>query len=64
MDRDDFLKLFAEDRWSNAACMGYVIKACQASGYPDAEISELLKALNTVFSNFTLEEAKRIYMDF
>lgn len=64
MDHDDFLKPIAEDRWSNAACMGYVIKACQASGYPDEEISELLKALNTMFSNFTLEEAKSIYMDY
>ena len=58
MKRDDFFKLLTSGQWSN---VGYVIKACKSLDYSDKEISELLQALNTMFSNFTLEEAEEEY---
>ena len=30
MKRDDFFKLLTSGQWSNASCMGYVIKACKS----------------------------------
>ena len=64
MKRDDFFKLLTSGQWSNAACMGYVIKACKSLDYSDKEISTLLHALNTMFSNFTLEEAEEEYRSY
>ncbi|SCX31180.1 hypothetical protein SAMN02910436_02668 [Ruminococcaceae bacterium P7] len=64
MNRDDFFKLLTSGQWSNAACMGYVIKACKSLEYSDKEISALLQALNMMFSNFTFEEAEEEYRSY
>ena len=64
MNRDDFFKLLTSGQWSNAACMGYVIKACKSLDYSEKEISALLQALNMMFSNFTLEEAEKEYRSY
>ena len=64
MNRDDFIHLLNADQWSNAACMGYVIKACQRLDYSIEEISNLFKMLNTIFSNFTVEEAAEEYRNY
>ena len=64
MNRDDFFKLLTSGQWSSAACMGYVIKACKSLEYSDKEISELLQALNMMFSNFTLDEAEEEYRSY
>lgn len=49
MNRDDFLSLLNSNQWSNAACLGYVIKACKALDYSENEISELIETLNTEY---------------
>ena len=64
MKRDYFFKLLTSGQWSNAACMGYVIKACKSLDYSEKEISALLQALNMMFSNFTLEEAEKEYRSY
>ena len=64
MKRDDFFTLLTSGQWSNAACMGYVIKACKSLDYSEKEISALLQALNMMFSNFTLEEAEKEYRSY
>ena len=64
MKRDDFFKLLTSEQWSNASCMGYVIKACKSLDYSDKEISALLQALNMMFSNFTFEEAEEEYRSY
>ena len=64
MNRDDVFQLLTSGQWSNAACMGYVIKACKSLDYSDKEISALLQALNMMFSNFTLDEAEEEYRSY
>ena len=64
MNRDDVFQLLTSGQWSNAACMGYVIKACKSLDYSEKEISALLQALNMMFSNFTLEEAEKEYRSY
>ena len=44
--------------------MGYVIKACKYLDYSVVEISRLLEMLNTMFSNFTVEEAAEEYRNY
>ena len=56
--------LFSENRWSNAACKGYAIKACQALSYTEEQIAELLKMLDCMFSNHTIEEAEELYREY
>ena len=64
MNRDDFIHLLNADQWSNAACMGYVTKACKRLDYSAEEISRLLEMLKTVFSNFTVEDAEEEYREY
>ena len=64
MNRDDFFNLLCANQWSNAACMGYAIKACKALDYSEKEISEFVITLNAMFSNFTLEEAEEEYRNY
>ena len=61
MNRDDFLNLISANQWSNAACIGYVIKTCKALDYSDKEINAFVNTLSAMFSNFTLEEAEEEY---
>lgn len=60
---EDLLFLMDGDRWSNAACKGYVIKACRALDYTDEQTSALLQTLDTMFSTCTVEEAEKIYRE-
>lgn len=64
MSHDDYLKLIGGEGWSNAACMGYVIHACRTLELPDDEIISLLNALRSAFTNLTVAEAERVYMDY
>ena len=64
MNRDDFFNLLAANQWSNAACMGYAIKACKALNYSEKETSKFIATLNAMFSNFTLEEAEEEYRNY
>lgn len=64
MNRDDFFSLLCANQWSNAACMGYVIKTCKVLNYSEKEISEFVTTLNAMFSNFTLEEAEEEYRNY
>ena len=56
--------MLATNQWSNAACMGYAIKACKALDYSEKEISEFVITLNAMFSNFTPEEAEEEYRNY
>ena len=64
MNRDDFANLLAANQWSNAACMGYAIKARKSLDYSEKEISEFVITLNAMFSNYTLEEAEEEYRNY
>lgn len=64
MNRDDFFNLLCANQWSNAACMGYAIKACKALDYSKKEIREFVITLNAMFSNFTLDEAEEEYRNY
>ena len=64
MNRDDFFSLLSANQWSNAACMGYAIKACKALNYSEKEISEFVITLNAMFSNFTLDEVEEEYRNY
>lgn len=62
-DKVTFNQLINE-QWSNAACVGYMIYACEKVGYSYEQINTLLKYLNDSFNQKTLEQAKQKYYDF
>lgn len=64
MRTEDLLSLFGDDRWSNAACKGYVIKALQTLGYSDKQTEAILRSLDVMFSTYTVEEAEKFYRDY
>ena len=64
MNRDDFFNLLCANQWSNAACMGYAIKACKSLDYSEKEIRAFVTTLNAMFSNYTLEEAEEEYRNY
>lgn len=55
------LKELLEENWSNAACYGYVIKACEKIGLSECDMKKIIKQLKLMFEKYTVEEAKKIY---
>ena len=61
-----FRKLVERDmwpapRWSNEACLGYVLSATRHMGYPSDQIEELMDALQHEFDIKTVTEAERLF---
>ncbi len=56
--------LLSGDGWSNAACKGYVIRACRALSYTDEQTAALLEMLDGIFSNYTVDEAEETYREY
>lgn len=50
------------EQWSNEGCLGYVQLATINIGYSKENIIELLKAVENTFGNYSVEEAKRKYL--
>ena len=61
---DGLNKLFADmtaERWSNAACRGYVIWAMENCDFPSADIQRVVAELHEVFDFRAIEEAEQHY---
>ena len=58
------LKEICNEQWSNAACCGYVIYACENLGYNKNQIKSLINSMQDAFERKDLEQAKRKYQKF
>lgn len=63
MNKQEITDLFSE-QWSNAACCGYVIRACKSINLDKATTDHILKGLQDAFEAVTVEQAEKIYCDF
>jgi len=61
---EKMLQLLCDEQWSNAACSGYLILACEKEGYTRVQTKKLLKYMEDAFSQKTIEQAKKKYYDF
>lgn len=50
--------------WNNASAKGYLIKAAQQLKMSRDKIDELLNAMEQTFSDLTVEEAEKIYINY
>ena len=57
-------ELFSDEVWSNGACMGYAIIACEELDIDKADIVKIISQLNSVFDRISVEDAKRKYSNF
>ena len=57
----ELLLALCSDQWSNAACCGYAMMACQALGYTKKETAHFLVALEAAFENYEVASAERKY---
>ncbi len=64
MDNIETIKNLCFEQWSNESCLGYVKLAAINMGYSKEQIAELLRAVENVFSNYSVEEAKKQYSKF
>jgi hypothetical protein len=64
VNKGDFMRLLCNDQWSNASCCGYLIKACETLHYSQAETDKLLSAMEATFEQYSIEQAKNIYMKY
>lgn len=53
----------AVDIWSNDACNGYAVAACQALGYSKSQVRELLSAMGAAFDRMGVDDAAALYRD-
>jgi len=60
----DVLRLLCDDQWSNAACCGYLIYACEGLGCTKEQTDTLLALMQDAFNRKTLDQAKTKYYDF
>lgn len=64
MTQKDILNLLCDEQWSNAACCGYVILACENLGYNKEKIRLLLNSMDNEFSRKTVDQAKTKYYNY
>ncbi|MDO4300080.1 MAG: hypothetical protein Q4D26_01670 [Clostridia bacterium] len=58
------LQKLCEEQWSNEACLGYVILACNILGYSSDEKFRLISTVEETFGNYTVLQAKKkFYID-
>ncbi len=50
--------------WDNDACRGYLIAAAKRLKMSHEKILSLLGTIDVAFSNYTVDEAAKIYIDF
>ena len=60
----DVLRLLCDEQWSNAACCGYLVFACEGLGYSKEQADTLLTAIQEAFNRKTVDQAKKKYYDF
>lgn len=58
------LELFELEKWSNAACRGYAIKACESVGLEREMIIKIIHEFRWAFEEYTVKQAEQIYYDF
>lgn len=49
------------ERWSNGACLGYVIRAMESVDFNEQEISLVVAELKELFDFVSLDEADKHY---
>lgn len=52
------------DIWDNGACRGYLIAAAKRLKMSREKIISLLNVIDFAFSDYTVDEAAKIYIDF
>jgi len=60
----ELLELFEIEKWSNAACRGYAIKACESAGLEREVIIKIIHEFRWAFEEYTVKQAEQIYYDF
>lgn len=49
------------DIWSNAACIGYLIRAARETGARPGQVRQMVQHLRWLLEDMTLEEAEEVY---
>jgi hypothetical protein len=64
INQRDILRLLCDEQWSNAACCGYLIIACETLGYSHEKADLLLNAMKNAFNQHSVEQAKSKYIKY
>ena len=49
------------ERWTNGACLGYVIQAMENIGFPQKDIQLVTTEMNELFDFVSTEEAEKYF---
>ena len=61
MEKDLTLDMILTERWSNNACLGYVIWAMENCNFKPEDIKRVVRELHWVFDMKSIEEADEHY---
>ena len=67
MDKLNFKEmknLLMDEPWSNAACIGYVIMACEELNIEKSDTTKMINQLNSIFDRYSIEDAKDRYINY
>lgn len=60
----ELLEIFELEKWSNSACCGYAIKACESAGLEREIIGKIIHEFRVVFEEYTVKQAEKIYYNY
>lgn len=64
IDKSDLRQLLWGERWSNVACCGYLILACEKEGLGKEQILQLLAGMEQAFGSVSVERAANVYTQY
>lgn len=50
-----------QEKWNNAACLGYALKALKSLGYSENEIEKIITEIGKQFDQLSIEDAAELY---
>ena len=61
---DELMAILSDGVWSNSACIGYALIACEELNIDKKDIVKIVSQLNSAFDRVSIEDAKRKYSEF
>jgi hypothetical protein len=59
MDKESLREMLCGEQWSNAACCGYLLLACDNLNLDKTQIEALLSSMKAMFDSCSVESAKK-----
>ncbi len=64
LSEQEILQIVGLESWSNAACRGYAIRACELAGIDHETMDRIICMFRVCFEELTVKEAEKVYYEY